>query len=333
MKKNNKSKEKTYNLKKDIPTMDDQTFLDESKKNAHPDNYTRIKHGCNLGDIISSLAAVKRFYDVTNRKSVYCQKIDMKAMYYSGATHPTKDDNGNMVCINSKMFEMIKPLVESQEYIAKFEPFTGQNVNLDFDVIRGRTFVNMPKMMIQSWLMFAFPDLAIDLSQSWMVLPETYHPIQEQTKGKIIVNFTERYRNNVIDYFYLQNYAPDLIFAGTEQEHFMFCNQYCLNIPYLKVNDFLETAYALKAARFLLSNQSFLWNLSSALGLPRVLELADYAPNCQPFVGPDSYGFYHQNCNEYYFRMLYNKTAKAPLSQELLTSLVQKDINQRSSLV
>lgn len=303
------TQKKTFNLKKELATMDDETFIKESNINMPIDNFCRIKHGCNLGDIIASLAAVKRFYDVTGRKIIYMQRKNLAAAYYPGATHPTLDENGTMVCINQSMFDMVKPLIESQEYIHKFEEFVGQAINLDFDTIRGKTFVNMPKMMIQSWLMFAFPDLSIDLSKPWMTLPDKKHPIQKKTKGKVIINFTERYRNTILDYFYLKNYAPDLIFAGTEKEHWIFCNQYGINIPRLEVKDFLELAYALKAARFTLSNQSFVWNLCTAMGLPRTLELAEYAPNCQPFVGENSYGYYHQVGNEYYFKKLYNETA------------------------
>ena len=300
---------KTYNIKKDLVTMDDKTFIDGHKKQTQLDGCMRIKHGCNLGDIIASLAAAKRFTDVTGRKIIYCQIIDLKAAYYQGATHPTLSDAGDMVCVNKKMFDMIKPLVDCQEYIQEFVPYSGQQIGIDFDTIRGKTFVNMPKMMIQSWIMFAFPDLAIDLSKTWMTLPEKTHPIQEKTKGKVVINFTERYRNSLMDYFYLKKYSPDLIFAGTEKEYFGFCNQWGLTIPRLEVNDFLELAYALKGAMFLLSNQSFQWNLCCALGIPRTLELAEYAPNCQPFVGENSFGYYHQVANEYYFRKLYNETA------------------------
>lgn len=189
------------------------------------------------------------------------------------------------------------------------EPYNGQVTNLDFDVIRGKTFVNMPHGSIQGWLFYAFPDLACDISKPWMFLPEQKHQIEEVTKGKVIVNFTERYRNGILDYHFLKNYSPDLIFAGSEREHWLFCNQWGLTIPRLEVTNFLESAYALRAARFLYSNQSFLWNLSTALGTPRVLEVCQFAQNCLPFYGDDSIGYFHQLGAEYWFRTFYNKTA------------------------
>lgn len=263
----------------------------------------------NLGDIIAILPAIKRYYEVTKRKVILCQQIDAAAHYYAGATHPTVDANGTMVCVNKAMFDMVKPLVESQEYIQAFVPYTGQKIDLNFDVIRGQTDVGMPNGMIQSWIMYAFPDLDYDLSTTWIDFPEVKkHPIQKQVKDKIIINFTERYRNPLIDYYFLQNYSPDLIFSGTEREHFLFCNRWNLNIPRLEINDFLEYAYVLKYSRFLLSNQSFGWNLATGLGTKRILEVCKYAPNCQPFIGSNSKGFFYNVGVEYYFRKFYNET-------------------------
>lgn len=272
------------------------------------ENHTRIKHLANLGDIVAVMAAMRRYWEVTGRKVILSQVVNTPAAYYQGAVHPTTNDDGTQVCVNNAMFEMMKPLVESQKYMAKMEKYEGQSIHLDFDVIRGKTFVGMPNLMIQSWIMYAYPDLACDLSKPWIELPEVKnHHVIKQVRNKVILNFTERYRNHVIDYYFLKKYAPNLVFAGTEREHFKFCNQWALAIPRLDVKNFLDYAYAIKHCRFLLGNQSLGWNLSQAMGTPRILEICQYAPNCQPFIGADSYGFYHQVGVEYYFRVLFDK--------------------------
>lgn len=270
--------------------------------------FTSVKHTCNLGDIIGALPQCKKYYDVTKRKVRFLQRINMPAAYYSGATHGTVDESGVMVTLNKPLFEMVKPLLESQEYIESMQIYNGQPVHLDFDTIRGKTFVNMPHGSLASWLTYAFPDLYYDISKPWMFLENETRQVEEVTKGKIIINFTERYRNGLMDYFFLKEYSPDLIFAGTETEHFKFCTQWGLTIPRLEVKDFLDLAYALRGCRFLLSNQSFQWNLATALGVPRVLEVCQYAQNCLPFYGEDNYGYFHQVALGYYFRMMYNKT-------------------------
>jgi hypothetical protein len=282
--------------------------------------FTSVKHLANLGDIIAVMPAIKKYHEITGRRIKFCQLINTPAAYYPGATHPTTNDSGQTVCVNDKMFEMMKPLVESQNYIHSFEKYEGQHIDLDFDVIRGKTFVNLPHGMIQSWIFYAFPDLATDLSKPWLTLnKKTPRKIEAQAANKIVLNFTERYRNHLIDYFFLKNYMPDLVFAGTEREHFLFCNRWQLTIPRLEVNNFLEYAQALRSCRFLLGNQSFGWNICEAQKTPRILEVCQFAVNCMPFVGEHSYGFYHQIGAEYYFRKLYGETMnnKSTVSQVL----------------
>lgn len=264
----------------------------------------RFKHFCNPGDLIAALPAMKTYYNETGRKVIVSQQLNVEAQYYPGATHGTTDHTGKMVCMNQAIFDMIKPLITSQEYIADMEEYTGQEVDVDIDVIRKKVFVNLPHGQIQAWTFYAFFDLAYDLSKPWIHLPETDHPIIESVKDKIILNFTERYRNGHINYHFLRKYIHRLIFAGTEREHLLFCNKWKLDIPHLKIANFLELAYAIKNCSFLLSNQSMCWNLAEAMKTPRILELCEYAANCQPFIGEKSYGFYHQGGVEHYFYTL-----------------------------
>lgn len=271
-----------------------------------------IKHLANLGDIVASLAACKKYYDTTGRKVRYAQVVNHEAQYYAGAVHPTiNEETGVNVCVNNRGFEMIKPLVEAQPYIHSFVKYDGQHIDINFDVIRGQTDVNMPHGMLAAWIFFAFPDLAIDLSKPWVSLPDKCPAhISSQVKGKIILNFTERYRSHApLDYYFLKNYAPDLVFSGTEREAWLFCNKWGLSIPSIQINDFLDLAYALKECRFMMGTQSFHWNISNAMDSPRVLEVCKWADNCQPFIGENNVGHFYQVGIEYYFRTMYNKTA------------------------
>lgn len=273
------------------------------------ENYTRVRHSVNPGDLYAAMGALKKYYDITKRQLIVAQTVGMLANYYSGAEHPTKNTAGQNVCVNEVMFDMMKPLIESQEYIHSFEKYEGQSIHLDFDVIRGKTFVNLPHGPIQGWIPLAYPDLSFDISKQWMFLDDKCPlKIKKQVKGRAIINFTERYRANLIDYFFLKNYAPDLIFAGTEREHWVFCNQWSLTIPRLEINNFLDLGYALKNARFSLSNQSQLWNLAEAMKTPRILEMCSFADNCFPNIGDDSEGFLYQTGLEYNFKKFYNKT-------------------------
>lgn len=282
---------------------------------------TRVKHFTNIGDAVAALAALKRYWEITGKKIIFCQQLDVPANYYPGAVHPTTDEKGIQVMCNQSMFDMIKPLLLSQEYIHDAEVYNGQPINIDLDVIRKQIFVNLPNQAIQQWIFMAYPDLAADLSKAWVEIGEvdisdcaiayrnlvtTYLPLPDLSQ-MAIVNFTERYRNRHIDYFFLKKYKNRLLFSGTSAEHQIFCETWDLDIPRLIINNFLQLAYILKQVKFSLSNQSFLWNLMESCKFPRILELCEFAPNCQSFIGEDSFGFLHQQGVKYYFERLMKK--------------------------
>ncbi len=286
-------------------------LADNPSASIHPEleNFVRVLHCVNPGDLIAAMGAMKKYFDVTGRKVSVCQSVSTLASYYPGAVHPTVNERGENVCCNTPMWEMLKPLIESQEYIHSFEIYNGQKIDLDFNVIRGKTFVNLPHGAIQNWISLAYPDLCFDLSKRWIHIDDNCpESIKNQVNKKVVLNFTERYRNPTSDYFFLKNYSADLIFAGTEKEYFLFCTKWNLDIPRLEVNNFLELAYAIENCRFLLANQSFNYNIAEAIKKPRILEICQYAQNCIHGLGEDSVGFFHQAGLEYYFRTLYNKT-------------------------
>ncbi len=259
------------------------------------------KHQANIGDIIAVMAGIKSIWEQMDSRAIFCQEVNFQVEYAKKAPHPTTH-NGNKVTVNNSMFHMMKPLMLSQPYIEDFVEYSDQKIIVNLDVIRDKCFVNMPNLMIQSWTLLAFPDMACDLSQPWVDVEAN-----DTIKNKVLINFTERYRIEWMDYKFLRKYEEHLIFSGTAYEHNLFCNLWGLNIPYLNVDDFLDLAKCAKGCAFFLGNQSFAWNLCNAIGVPRLLEMSPIAPNCQPFVGKDNFGFYHQNAAQYLFKRLFDK--------------------------
>jgi hypothetical protein len=262
----------------------------------------RIKHAVNPGDVIASLAGLKKLADDKGEQIAYYQVIGQIAAYYNGATHPTKDDNGRMVCMNEKMWAMLRPLLLSQPYIGEAEPYYGQDIDYDLNKIRGEINVNIPYGLIQKWTMLAFPEMSTDLSIPWMAIPDN-PGIQKIVDGKILVNLTARYRNYNIDYFFLKRHQDNVLFIGTEDEHVSFCAQYKLDIDRLNVDNFLELAQAIRHCKFFMGNQSMAWNIAEAIKSPRLLEVCSWAQNCAS-VGPNGYDFMHQSGLVYLFNKL-----------------------------
>lgn len=280
-------------------------------------------HNCNSGDLIAALAGIREIYRKYGKKAVICQVLDLPGHYMPGLIHSVRDEKGEQVTMNQKMFDMLRPLLVSQEYVEDFQVYNDQKIDIDLTIIResvdcddehpekapkvisAKQFVNIPHMALPGWLMMAYPNMACDLSEPWIDVPDA----EVEFKEYILVNRTERYQTKKIDYSFLKTYENELLFAGTEKEHVIFCKEFKLDFPRLGVDDFLDLAQIMKKCRFVLGNQSFPWNLANAMGVPRLLEMCAIAPNCQPFVGKYNYGFLHQLPLEYHFFELYNKKA------------------------
>lgn len=294
-------------------------------------NTKNYLHNTNAGDLICALPGMREIYRKTGKKAVIYQLLDMPGHYMEGLIHSVKDDKGVQVTMNQKMFDFLRPLLLSQEYVEDFKVFVGGTlIDVDLTVIRewvyydpdtpqnirrvmpGQQFVNIPHMALPGWLMLAFPPMACDISEPWIEVDVLVGNLQ--VLDKILVNRTERYHRSGISYSFLKKYESDLLFTGTEKEHWEFLKAFKLDFPRLEIDNFLELAQIMKTCRFFLGNQSFPWNLANAMGVPRILEMFAQAPNCQPFVGKDNYGFLHQVPLEYYFELLYNKQA-APIRQ------------------
>lgn len=255
------------------------------------------KHSCNAGDLISSMPGMKHVYDTLGKKAKVYQRIGLLASYYQGAKHPIKNENGDMVCMNWQQFIMLKPLIEAQEYVESFEVWEGHVVDIDLDLIRNGEFSTLPWGDIKRWQFYTHPLLACDLSKAWINAARGTFGL---TKDKVIVNFTSRYRNQLISYYFLKEWEDRIVFAGTEEEHSIFCLENKLDIPYLKVNDFLELSGFINECKFILSNQSFCYNLAEGMKKLRILEVCRFASNCIP-NGADGYDFLQQGALEIYF--------------------------------
>lgn len=263
------------------------------------------------GDLISFLSGMKQVYTDTGRKAVVYQRIDMVGSGYEGSVHPYENDLKEPVCMNEKTFQMMRPLLLEQEYIEDYILFDGQQAEIDLDRIRLQTFTNQPLGSLNRWPAYCFPDMATDLSKRWINVyakgyARTNKKVEESIGGKAIVNFTERYRNHFIHYFFLSEFQNDLIFAGLPHEHERFCKTWKLDIPLLIVTDFKELARVINSCKFFMGNQSMCFQIAEALKTPRILETFHIAPNVIP-VGEHAYDFYHQGAVEYYFHKLMNQ--------------------------
>jgi len=263
-----------------------------------------FSHTGNIGDVHASIPAMNEFYRKTKRRIILYLVKDIPALYYEGAVHPTKSEDGKQVMLNQKMIDMMIPLLMEQPCIADVKTWDGEEIEVPLGAFRD-TYVGMPSFSINRWYFYVYPDMACDLSGVWLNVPDAE---KDFAKGKILITRSERYLNHNINYSFLKPYEDDLLFCGTMREYNVFTMTHDLNIRKLNVNNFLELAQAIKQCKFHITNQTQAFQLSEGQKVPRILELCGPAPTCIP-IGEKAYDFFAQEGLESYFHEL-NGTSK-----------------------
>jgi hypothetical protein len=263
-------------------------------------NYLRYKHSKNLGDLISILPGIKHLCETTGKQAIIYQRLNMPVYIYNDGKHPVVDKDGEAVCMNEYMFEMAKPLLEFQDYIKSFEPFKGQETDYDLDTHLINKAIPIPASDIHHWQWFDNPELSCDLSKQWLSVDK------KNLSSEILINFTSRYRNPYITYFFLKEYEDKIMFIGTEEEYDDFSNKWELDITYMRVGDFLMLAELINSCGFFMGNQSMNWHIADALKVPRMLEVCSQFPNTLP-TGANGYAYVKQNKLEQIFKILLNE--------------------------
>lgn len=255
------------------------------------------------GDLVSFLAGIRQMWIHTGKKGVVYQRLGMEGISYEGAVHPYENEHKIPIAFNQYTFDMMRPLLLSQEYIEDYLVYTGQEYEIDFDLVRLHTYTNQPKGSLNRWFNHSFPEMASDLSKKWI---DIHEGISAPYKDKVVINFTQRHRNHIVTYFFLKQYEQQIIFAGLEKERDIFCKEWSLNIPHLQVDNFYELAKVISECKFFLGNQSFCFQLAEALKTPRILEIFPMLPNVIP-TGENAFDFYHQSEAEFHFHKLLNR--------------------------
>lgn len=278
----------------------------------------KYKTSSPAGDLISYLAGIRQMWKETGSKAVIYQQLNVVGVGIQGIDQPFKNERGDSILMGREMFDNLKPLIESQEYVESFLEYKGEEVDIDFDKIRNEIFVNQPLGSLNRYFFYAFPQMACDLSEAWISVKENDHYFYQMNKSsfepsensslknKAVINFTHRYRNTFINYFFLKKYQEDLIFIGLEKEHKDFTERWGLGISRLGSDSFLNVAEVIKNAKFFLGCASVCYQIAEALKVPRILETFQLIPNVIP-VGKDAYDAYHQSAIEFYVDKLMNR--------------------------
>ena len=190
----------------------------------------KFKTSSPAGDLMSMLPGIKKLCEHLNQKAIIYQRLDVAARRQEDSNYTFKNEIGDEVLMGEYMFNMLKPLIESQDYIEKFELYTGQEYEYNLDKVRMEIFTNQPLGSINRWIFYVYPQMTCDLSESW-IKASIFASRRERFpnfSNKLIINFTFRYRNTIIDYNFLKGYQDNVVFVGLKEEKDFFKSKICL---------------------------------------------------------------------------------------------------------
>ena len=245
-------------------------------------------HSGHTADIVNVLPSIKEL-SKDHECNLYINVNKPLNLYYH--KHPARK-----VYINDKIFKMLLPLLQKQKYINKVEKFDGQEIDINFDIIR-----ELPINLLFDNTKYSNP---ITGYQPDLNLPYLEVDSHNDIKGKIVIQRTFRYRNRFINYEFLNNYK-NLLFVGTKEE---FDDMYFTvkNLEFYDCKDFLEMASIIKASKFIIANSSLVFPIAEGLKIPRLLEACPHFPAAQPH-GINGFDFYFQAHFEKFFKILNEK--------------------------
>ena len=251
----------------------------------------RYRHSGTLGDLIYSLAVVKKMppgifqvalNNIENCVSQYGYRPDEVAEEHRGRF--TEQD-----------YEWLKPLLLRQPYIPVVTTWSqgDPEPDVDLDKFRGTLFRGFEGNYVEAYYKAFNIPFTIDVYDTpWLWVD----PIE---MAPIVISRTFRYRDPNGDAIW-RDMVKDIdlmktaVFVGTEKEHQDFERAVDSFIPYRPVTDFLQLAGIVAGADMIMANQNFVYSLAMGLGKDTVLETIKIKPlqnnecffpraNCQYF--------------------------------------------------
>lgn len=206
-----------------------------------------FKNGCDMGDQIYALLFSKIL----------------------GVQHLYIDPNDKSTKFNIENMNFLLPLMNSQEYIAKAEPYLNQYYDYDYGDM---TTIGYPpkigtNLTTYHASKFNIAPENIELTQPWLSsksIEDSYF-----TNKKITINRTARYhsKNDAFYYHFLQCFdTSHLLFLGLESEYLDFTKTFDINIDFVPTKSSILLMEIINSVPSFLGNQSLICSIATGLG-------------------------------------------------------------------
>jgi hypothetical protein len=217
-----------------------------------------FSHSGKIGDVIFSIPTILELCKTTKQES---------ALYL--IPNILTGDPYDPYRLTDKSIESITPLLEL--VIDKVAVWKDEVINVPLDLFRKTGFNpaagHLPRHYNYCW------DVAPDLTKPWLDVDGVYGTGLEDY---IIVSRSLRYRNQSINYKFLNEYK--IVFLGLPDEWKVFQFD-CPDAKYVETSNLLEVAQIIKTGKAFVGNQSACFAIAEAMKVPRLLEVSIASPN------------------------------------------------------
>jgi len=241
-------------------------------------------HSGHAADVINVLPVIKKLSE-THECNLYININKPIKFYYK---HPA-----GKFFLDQRMFNMLEPLLKNQKYLNEVSIYNKQEIDVNFDLIR---MLPINLLFDNATYASVITGIAVDLTKPFITAD-----LNNEYKNKIIIQRTFRYRNQFINYKFLNNFK-DLFFVGTFEEYNDLKNV-VKNLEFYDCKNFLEMANIINSSKFIIANSSIVFPIAEGLQIPRLLEASPDFPAAQPH-GKNAFNFYFQSHFEEKFNFL-----------------------------
>lgn len=227
-----------------------------------------FKHSGDLGDIIYSMPTIKA--------------LGGGILYLNPGKPLKKKIHGipTKKFTSEKPIDMVRPLLEKQDYINEVRVWNGEKVDYDLDLFRDiGTNLGKTNLAVAHTLPFKLDPRIVD--KQWI------HNIEpKQVLGRTVVfHRSPRYHNKNFEQKtwprFISKHRTTAVFIGIPEEYKAFCERFkTTNIPFHQVSDFLELAQIIQGSELFVGNQSMPFAIAEGLHKKVYLEVSTNSPNC-----------------------------------------------------
>jgi len=212
-----------------------------------------FKHSGARGDIIYSLPTIAAL----GGGVLY---LNLSDKHYLGKSIECGDD-----------FRSFAEFLKVQSYVKDVIQWNGEVVDYDLDLFRE---LNVDRNLLSQSHLDRF-GAEFDLTGFWI------DGVEGKFVADIVINRSQRYHGS-LEWGQLKGREKRCVFVGFEEEWNEFVKETGLEVSFYKVESYLDLASVIAGSKLFVGNQSFCYSLAEAMKHPRVLEVCDECPNCQP---------------------------------------------------